>query len=102
MCHMASALYRMMMAFYIDKKIKPLKHCLNNEQTRYNHRIVPLLHFEQALQTYSKYKQCYDSFAKNNAAARLYVDSCHYFELAKNIFENIKENSFQEEVNLFI
>lgn len=101
MNQMAAAMNRLMMAFMIDEKIKPLKQSLNSEEIRYKHRFSPLLQLEGTLQSYLNYSECFDSFVRSKSSTRLlYTEACQLFEQARKHFESLQQNdlTFQDEV----
>ncbi|XP_046913396.2 N-alpha-acetyltransferase 35 [Dermatophagoides farinae] len=105
MNQMAAAMNRLMMAFMIDEKIKPLKQSLNSEEIRYKHRFSPLLQLEGTLQSYLNYSECFDSFVRSKSSTRLlYTEACQLFEQARKHFESLQQNdlTFQDEVQSYI
>ncbi|KAF7492143.1 N-alpha-acetyltransferase 35, NatC auxiliary subunit [Sarcoptes scabiei] len=102
MNQMSSAMHRLMMAMMIENKIQLLKHSLNTEQIRYNHRFYPLAQFDGTLQSYPKYRERYDLYAKLENTQQLYLESCQLFEQARNHFEILKESSYYDEVQSYI
>ncbi|XP_027198718.2 N-alpha-acetyltransferase 35 [Dermatophagoides pteronyssinus] len=101
---MSAAMYRLMIAFIIDKKIKILTKSLNSEEIRYKHRFEPLLQSDGTLQSYNNYRECFDRFVESKKSTIiLYQEACHLFEQARKYFESLQNDlTFNDEIQSYI
>lgn len=93
--HLAEAMHRVIVAFSIEGKISQPSQSLTTEEVRYNHRFLPLLQFEGSVQSFRSYRE---RFGSGNAG-QLYREAFQAFERARDQFEAIKSQSYQEEVS---
>lgn len=97
---LSGCLYRLTLAFSIEKRIERPRQNLNTEQIRYNHRFAPLTMLRVGL-SYDRYLEAFDVYSERGTDT-LYKETLYLFAQARGHLENVKEPLMQDEVSLCI